>query len=150
MTAAEPEAQLAQFIEKFSPANQALIRGVRDALRKRLPSAHELVYDNYNFFVIGYCATERPSDCIVSLAASAKGVSLSFYRGAALPDPDGLLQGIGTQNRFIRLESPSTLSDPAVEALIRMAVSGAPAPLAADGQGRLVIRSISAKQRPRR
>ena len=150
MTAAEPEAQLAQFIEKFSPANQALIRGVRDALRKRLPSAHELVYDNFNFFVIGYCATERPSDCIVSLAASAKGVSLSFYRGAALPDPDGLLQGIGTQNRFIRLESPSTLSDPAVEALIRMAVSGAPAPLAADGQGRLVIRSISAKQRPRR
>ena len=148
--AAEPETQLAQFIEKFSPANQNLIREVRDSLRKRLPSAHELVYDNYNFFVIGYCATEKPSDCIVSLAASAKGVSLSFYRGAALPDPEGLLEGIGTQNRFIRLESPAKLSDPAVDALIDKAVAGAPAPLEANGQGRLVIRSISAKQRPRR
>ena len=150
MTAAEPEAQLDQFVEKFSPANQTLIRGVRDALRQRLPGAHELVYDNYNFFVIGYCATERPSDCIVSLAASAKGVSLSFYRGSALADPDGLLQGSGTQNRFIRLESPSTLSAPAIDALIGEAVARAPAPLAAAVEARVVIRSISAKQRPRR
>lgn len=150
MSVAEPEAQLARFVEKFSPANQALIREVRDALRTRLPGAYELVYDNYNFFVIGYCATERPSDCIVSLAASAKGVSLSFYRGAALPDPGGLLQGAGTQNRFVRLDSASAISDPAVDALISAAVSGSPAPLAEGRQGRLVIRSSSAKQRPRR
>ena len=150
MTVAEPEAQLAQFIEKFSLENQTLIRGVRDALRQRLPGAHELVYDNYNFFVIGYCATERPSDCIVSLAASAKGVSLSFYRGSTLADLDRRLQGSGNQNRFIRLEGPSTLSDPAVDALIGEAVAGAPVPLAVGMPGRLVIRSISAKQRPRR
>jgi hypothetical protein len=29
-------------------------------LRQRLPTANELVYDNYNFFVIGYSSTERP------------------------------------------------------------------------------------------
>ena len=150
MTTAEPEAQLARFIEKFSPANQASIRGARDALRARLPGAQELVYDNYNFFVIGYCTTEKPSDCIVSLAASAKGVSLSFYRGADLADPDGLLQGAGSQNRFIRLDGPSTLSDPGVEALIGKAVAGSPTPLATGRQSRLIIRSISAKQRPRR
>jgi len=150
MTTTDPESQLAQFIERFSPENQTLIRGLRDVLRQRLQGAHELVYDNYNFFVIGYCATERPSDCIVSLAASAKGVSLSFYRGATLADPDGLLQGSGTQNRFIRLDSPATLSALAVEALIGDAVAGAPAPLATGTQGRLVIRSISSKQRPRR
>ncbi|MGZ6016423.1 MAG: DUF1801 domain-containing protein [Phenylobacterium sp.] len=145
----EPSAQLTQFIDKFSPANQRLINGVRDALRARLPGAHELVYDNYNFFVIGYCATEKPSDCIVSLAASAKGVSLSFYRGAAISDPDGLLQGSGAQNRFIRLEDPSTLSLPGVIDLINKAISGAPSPLDTGHQGRLIIRSISAKQRPR-
>ena len=150
MTQTEPETQLAQFVEKFSPENQTLIRGVRNALRQRLPDANELVYDNYHFFVIGYCATERPSDCIVSLAASAKGVTLSFYRGAALADPDGRLQGGGSQNRFIRLESPATLSDPAVDRLIGEAVAGAPAPLAVGRRGRLIIRSISPKQRPRR
>src|SRR5580693_6973859 len=100
---ADPEAQLKSFIDKFDPQNQALIRSVRAALRKRLLGAHELVYDNYNFFVIGYSPTERPTDYIVSLAANAKAVGLSFNHGATLPDPKKILQGSGKQNRFIRL-----------------------------------------------
>lgn len=125
------------------------IRSVRAALRAMFPGAFELVYDNYNFFVIGYSATERPSDCIVSLAANAKGVGLSFYYGATLPDPHGLLQGSGNQNRFIRLESAATLVRLEVRELIDAAVRQARTPLSA-GAGRLVIRSVSAKQRPRR
>ncbi len=46
--------------------NAATIRAVRRALRKRFPTATEIVYDNYNFFVIGYSPTERPSDSIIS------------------------------------------------------------------------------------
>ena len=53
------EQQLKTFIDKFDTKNQTLIRAVRKSLRKRLPTANELVYDNYNFFVIGYCSTER-------------------------------------------------------------------------------------------
>jgi len=78
------EQQLAGFIAKFDSKHAALIHALRRALRRRLPAAHELVYDNYNFFVIGYCSSERPSDCIVSIAASANGVGLSFYYGATL------------------------------------------------------------------
>jgi hypothetical protein len=84
---ADAEEQLKSFIDKFDEKNQVLIRAVRKVLRHRLPTANELVYDNYNFFVIGYCSTERPADCIVSIAAGANGVGLSFYRGATLPDP---------------------------------------------------------------
>ncbi len=102
--AATAEQQLANFIKKFDPKNAALIRSVRRVLRERLPTANELVYDNYNFFVIGYCSTERPSDCIVSIAAAANGVGLSFYYGATLPDPHKLLLGSGAQDRFIRIE----------------------------------------------
>jgi hypothetical protein len=146
----DPEAQLSGFIEKFTPENQTLIREVRAALRQRLPTANELVYDNYNFFVIGYCASERPSDCIVSIAASANGISLSFYRGASLTDPDGVLQGDGAQNRFIRLENAEILARPEVDALIaQAALIGKVAPPSGGG-GTLIIRSISAKQRPRR
>ena len=98
-------------IAKFDGASARRIRAVRAALRNRFPTAFELVYDNYNFFVIGYSATERPSDTIVALAADANGVGLSFYRGADVPDPRGLLQGTGKQNRFIRLsEGEATLS----------------------------------------
>ena len=90
------EEQLAGFIDKFDSGNASLIRSVRKTLRVRMPTANELVYDNYNFFVIGYCSTERPSDCIASIAAAANGVGLSFYRGVSLPDPHGLLLGSGS------------------------------------------------------
>jgi hypothetical protein len=147
---ADAEEQLKGFIDKFEPKNQALIRALRKALQKRLPTANELVWDNYNFFVIGYSSTERPSDSIVSIAAGAAGVGLAFYRGATLPDPHKILLGSGNQNRFIRLKSADILSRPEVDALISTAVAQAKSPLAASGQGSLTIRSISAKQRPRR
>lgn len=144
------EQQLAGFIKKFDPKNAALIRSVRRVLRKRLPTANELVYDNYNFFVIGYCSTERPSDCILSIAAGASGVGLSFYYGATLPDPKKLLLGSGSQNRFIRIESADTLTRPGVEDVIAAAIAQVKVALPRSGKGKLVIRSISKKQRPRR
>jgi len=146
----DPEKQLASFIAKFDPPMIRLINAVRSALRKRLPTANEVVYDNYNFFVIGYSSTERASDCILSLAANAKGIIISFYYGATLPDPAGVLQGSGSQNRFIRLSRAEDLAKAENEALIAAAARQAKTPLAAKGTGRLIIKSISAKQRPRR
>ncbi len=52
------EAQLERFIEKFDPERQRLLRAVRKKLRKRFPSATELVYDNYNF-VGRHCVSDR-------------------------------------------------------------------------------------------
>lgn len=144
------EQQLAGFIKKFDSKNSVLIRSVRKALRKRLPTANELVYDNYNFFVIGYCSTERPSDCILSIAASANGVGLSFYHGATLPDPHRVLLGSGSQNRFIRIDSPAMLTRPEVKELIAAAIKQAKRPLLGSGRGKLIIRSISKKQKSRR
>jgi hypothetical protein len=147
---ADAEKQLKTFIDKFEPTNQALIRAVRKTLRKRLPTAHELAYDNYNFFVIGYGPSERPSDCILSIAAAANGVGLCFIRGASLPDPHKTLLGSGKQTRFIRIESAEVLTRPEVEALIAAAVAQSKTSLPARGKRRLIIRSVSAKQRPRR
>ena len=146
----DPERQLQSFIEKFDARDRKLIRSVRTAMRKRLPAANELVYDNYNFFVIGYSPTERPSDSIFSIAARANGLGLCFLRGADVPDPKKLLLGSGRQTRFIRLESAKDLSHPDVEQLMQTAIDRAKAPMPTSGRGKLVIRSISAKQRPRR
>jgi len=145
-----PEQQLNGFIAKFSPAMGKQIRECRAAMRERFPTAHELVYDNYNFFVIGYCPTERPSDCVVSLAANSKGVGLSFYHGATLPDPHGILEGSGAQNRFVRLNGAATLSEPAVAELVDAAAAQSASPFQKTGSGKLIIRSISEKKRPRR
>jgi hypothetical protein len=149
-SSADAERRLKSFIGKFERKHQTLIRSVRKALRRRFPTANELAYDNYNFFVIGYSSTERPSDSIVSIAAGANGVGLCFIRGASLRDPNKILLGSGNQTRFLRLQSVDVLARPEVEALVAAAAAEAKTPLAASGRGRLIIRSVSKKQRPRR
>lgn len=147
----DPELALESCVAKFDTRNQDLIRSVREALRKRLPAANELVYDNYNFFVIGYCTSGRPSDAVLSVVADHKGVRLAFpYTGSRLLDPHKLLRGSGTQNRALTLENAERLSDPEVDALIEASIRLTKTPLPATGKGKLIIRSVSAKQRPRR
>lgn len=148
--ALSPEKQMATFLAKFDPAVAKQIRAARALLRKRFPAALELVYDNYNFFVIGFSTTERTSDALFSIAANSRGLGLHFYWGAKLPDPHKLLQGSGTQNRFLRLPTPDTLNHPHVIALLNDAVVQAKTPLPATGRGPTIIKSVSAKQRPRR
>ena len=147
----DAEVRLEAFVAKFDAKDQALIRAVRKAMRGRFPTCHELVYDNYNFFVIGYCTSERPSDCICSLASNRNGVGLAFYYGATLPDPHKILQGSGNQNRFVRLpDGAKTLAQPEVQALITAAIAQAKTPLPKQGKGKLIIRSISEKQKARK
>src|SRR5450631_3326414 len=143
------EARLGSFVDKFDTGHAALIRECRLALRALLPTAVELVYDNYNGFVIGYSPTIRPSDCIVSMAAAAGGVGLSFVHGASLADPQGLLKGHGKRHRFIRLPRAAVLQLPEVVRLIRSAAALVQA-LPMTGARRTIIQSVSAKQRPRR
>ena len=147
---ASAERRLDGFIAKFDGHNQTLIRRVRKALQKRFAGCVEFAYDNYNFFVLGYGPTERPSDAIVSMAASANGVGLCFIRGVGLPDPTRVLRGSGNQTRSIQLDSASMLARPDIEALIAAAKSRSRVPVPDRGRTTLVIRSVSAKQRPRR
>ena len=145
-----PNKQVAGFIARFDPAVAKLARGARTKLRKLLPTAFELVYDNYNALAIGFGPTERTSEAIVSVAVYARGVNLYFIRGASLPDPDGLLEGDGNQGRFMRLTNASQLDDPKVIALVERAVAYGRGPMARTGRGVTIVKSISAKQRPRR
>src|SRR5450432_798253 len=144
-----PAKQIGAFIAKFDPKMEKLITPLRKTLRKRFPTAIELVYDNYNFLVFGFCSTERASDAIVSLTANAQGMGLCFIYGAKLADPAKILQGSGNQTRFIRLESAATLAKPEVERLLAAAIRQAKTPLPSSGRGYTVIKSISKKQRPR-
>ena len=145
-----PAKQVAGFIAKFDPEIAKLTRSCRSVVRKRYPSAIELVYDNYNALAIGYSPTEKTSDVVFSLAVYARGLNLYFMYGRSLPDPNGLLQGSGTQGAFIRLESTATLDEPKVIDLIQRAVKRQKPTFSAKGKGYTVVKSISAKQRPRR
>jgi hypothetical protein len=145
-----PEAQLRSLIEKFDARNQRLIRSVRSAVRKRFPTANELVYDYGHSLVIGYSPTEAGIESIVSTSARADGVSLYFAHGPQLPDPKKLLMGSAKQVRFIPVESASRLKHPDVEALIAAAIDKATVPLPSKGSGAVVIKTSAAKKRPKR
>jgi hypothetical protein len=149
MPKSESERRLDEFIAKFTPEMGKLIRGARARMRGFIPQALELVYDNYNFFVIGYGPNEKAGDAIFSLAAQAKGLSLCFLQGATLPDPDRLLRGSGNVVRNIRVECAATLDDPKVLQLMHVALMCAKQPIPAGATHQLIIKSVSAKQRPR-
>jgi len=134
------EAQLRSLIKKLDPKNQRLIRSVRSAVRKRFPTANELVYDYGTSLVIAYSPSDRGIEGIVSIAARTDGVRLYLMNGPRLPDPKKLLMGTGKQVRFIPVEAARRLKHPDVEALIAAAIGRASVQLPAKGSGRLVIK----------
>jgi hypothetical protein len=145
-----PEKQLSSFLAKYSPDIASLARAIRKEMRKRYPTALELVYDNYNALAIGYSPSERASEGIFSIALYPRWVSLFFLQAKGLPDPQNKLQGSGNVTRHIVLPSTGILDDPAVLTLMQEATARAAVPLDPRGSHRLVIKSVSAKQRPRR
>lgn len=150
MDASEVEAQVEGFIARFEDGVAAQIRAARSVMQARLPGALELVYDNYNALAIGYGPTERQADIIFSIAAYPRWISLFFAGGAGLDDPEGLLKGEGTRIRHIVLDQAERLLDPDVRALMDQALRGARTPLDRDQPARAIVKSVSARQRPRR
>jgi hypothetical protein len=145
------QAELRGLIARFAPAQARLIGTMRRWLRKRLPTAHEIVYEYSGFFVISYSPNERGYEGVLAIRASANGVGLYFNRGKELPDPAKLLRGSGKQTRSIQMEGASTLARPEVVRLVDEAIARNRVPFASTGRGPVVIRSASAKKsRPRR
>lgn len=115
-----------------------------------MPSATEPVHDNYNALVIDFGPTEKASEAVFSLALYPRYVTLFFLPGASLPDPHKRLAGSGNVERQVRLESERTLDDRQITELIHSALLRARAPFPAKGKRKLIVKSISAKQRPRK
>lgn len=149
-TSTTPRKQLQSFLNRYEASVAARAGASIAFLRKRLSTATELVYDNYNALAIGFGPSDRASEAIFSIAVYPRWVSLFFLQGANLPDPESLLRGNGKRVRHIVLDDAKKLKAPAVEALISAALIAAKKPLDPKAKRSLVIKSVSAKQRPRR
>ena len=144
-----PQQQLDGFIDKFTPDIAAAIRRAVAMVSARLPGATILVYDNYNALAIGFGATDRVRSIVCSIAGYPRWVSLFLTNGPTLPDPEGLLEGEGGSVRHVKLIG-DRIDSPAVAALIDAAAASVAQPIDPASEGRLIIKSISAKQRARR
>jgi len=145
------EQQIAAFLDKYTPEMVAAATDSRARLQKMIPGGIEFIYDNYNALVFGYGPSERPSEAVLSLAIMPRWVTLCFLKGAKLADPNHLLRGSGNIVRNIRLTEPAHLEHADVQNLIHQALANAtPSFPTGGGRQQTVIKSVSAKQRPRR
>jgi hypothetical protein len=144
------ERRFREFLSEFEPGIAALGRAAVERLRQLLPSADVMIYDNYNFLVAGFSPNERASNAALSIAMSARGVSLCFLQGADLPDPLRILRGKGNRVRNIRLAAVEDFDKSDVAMLVDLAIANAPVPFDETRKGRFYVKSVSAKKRPRR
>jgi hypothetical protein len=143
--------QFGRFLSKYSPEVAAEARGALARLRRQVPGAVELVYDNYNALVVGFGPSERASEAVVSLAIFPRWVTLCFIQhGPDIPDPLGLLKGSGNVVRHTRLTTAKDLERPAIRRLIAEALARGDVAIDRHRKRRVIVKSVSARQRPRR
>ncbi|MEQ1755154.1 MAG: hypothetical protein ABL973_13595 [Micropepsaceae bacterium] len=128
------EAQLRTLVAKFASDRLRLVGALRRWLQKRLPTAHEIVYEYRDCFVISYSPNEHGYDGALAIRASAEGIKLYFNFGTGLPDPGILLRGSGNQTRWIGVEGMPTLARPEITRLIDEAIARNPKPFARVGR----------------
>ena len=138
------EAQLRAVIARFAPAHPRLVGAMRRWLQKRLPTAHEVVYEYRSWFVISYSPSERGYEGVLAIRGDADGVKLYLNQGKGLPDPEKVLRG-SARARWIPVEGASTLARPAVASLVDEAIARNIVPFAPTGRGAIILRSASAK-----
>lgn len=142
----EAQAQVRAIVARFAAKHAKLIDAVRRALRARLPTALEVVYEYRDFLVISVSPSERGYEGVFALRADAAGVKLFLNQGAAIPDPHKLLRGSGTQARALEVRTAADLTRPEVVALLEAAIARTPVPFARSGEGAIVIRSAGKKR----
>ena len=142
-----PGRQLATFLREYPPAVRKTAETALRTLRAQIPGATEMVYNNFNALVIGFCPGERPSEAIVSIALYPKWVNVFFLDGVALADPDRILKGSGNRVRMIRLDDPAILATPPVKSLIAAAIENADAPFDRAKPRRVLIRANARRRR---
>lgn len=145
----EAQRQIDRFIDRYSPAVAADFRAARSRIRKLFPRGYELVFDNYNAFGCGFSSTSRASGVIVSVVAYPRWVTLFFFHGVRLPDPERILQGSGSRIRSVRLEPVSVIESHAVQDLLESAIAACAVDLATAPRLSTIVKTQSARRRPR-
>lgn len=143
------EAELRGLVAKHAAEHEKLVTAARRWLKRRLPTACEIVYDYRDCCVISCSPNEHGYEGVFAIRASADGVKLYLQRGKGLPDPAKLLKGTA-QARWIQLEGAATLERPEVVSLVDEAIARNRVPFAPTGRGPIVVRSDTKKARPKR
>jgi len=107
-------------LQGCSPALRRLAEQARKVVLEEAPEAIEAGYAGWR--LIGY----RSPHYFCFVAPQKDHVRLGFEHGNRLPDPDGVLEPMGKQVKFVRLEAGRAFPTNSVRALIRAALRTLP------------------------
>jgi hypothetical protein len=108
-------ASIEDLLSRCSPPVRRLVEGARRRVLTAVPGATERLRAGWG--LIGYDAPAY----FAYVVPMRDHVRIGFERGVVLEDPDGLLQGTGTQVRHVVIRAAAALGAPALAALLRQA-----------------------------
>src|SRR5262245_19028108 len=113
-----------QFLATFSPAIQVLADQLRTLVKRTIPNVDEAVYVGWH--LIGYRVREgRRSRHFCFVAPFEDRVALGFEYGVLLTNEAGLLEGNGTQVRYVTIRRVEDLHEEELAALVAEAAMAA-------------------------
>jgi DNA transformation protein and related proteins len=127
-----------QILDGYVPAVRELADRARAIVRAAAPDAEEAGYAGWR--LIGY----RSPHYFCFVAPQPDHVRLGFEHGKRLPDPDGVLEPMGKQVRFVRLVPGRPIPLVSVKRLLRAAL--ATPPLARQRQAKRTKRARTTKK----
>lgn len=107
-------------IAQAPPEIQSLARAARALLADVMPGITEVAWARQK--IAGYgVGPKKMSQHFCYIAPFKKHLNLGFMYGAHLPDPAGLLEGVGADLRHVKIRSAADLERPALRDLIEEA-----------------------------
>jgi hypothetical protein len=141
-----PDPQLLGFLNAYDRTIADLALALREIILEEAPNASEYIYQVYTVAIwFGFTGKMKDS-WFCYITTHARHINLGFPYGAALPDPNRVLEGEGKTNRHLKFKSMSDLERPFVRRYIQAAIEQVGAAAAAGGTGKTVIKTTSAKK----
>ena len=112
-------------LDLHSPEVTAAARALDALIREELPDV-VVEFDPGNR-LLAFGRSMKMRDLLFALIPHAGWVNLQLADGAALPDPDSLIEGTGKRIRHVKVRSAAAAADQKVRSIVRAQIAlGAP------------------------
>jgi hypothetical protein len=111
----QPRKTVDSYIAALDPERRAIAEALRSAIVAAEPGAKESIKWGQPVYDV--------NGPFVALKSFPRWVTLTFWRGAALADSHGILEGDGDRMRHARFSSSDSIDVDAVQALVREAAA---------------------------
>ena len=109
-----------ELLEITPPPLQSIVKRLREIVLEVDQNSVEVVRLGERAATYGV-GPKKMSEGYVYILPYSKWVNLGFYMGAALADPDGLMEGTGAKLRHIKIRSIEECELPTIRTLIKQA-----------------------------